>query len=182
MELPRADMECYGTDPATYLARHEGQQDEAVDDYAQAFDDLADEWAQHANQSNVEQSFSEAADANADAGADFDPFEGDIDQSDPSEVQKSDSENGKVARMVTAAEMLRADDSHDGIDPPAPEPFEPIPPEDYSLGMLVKHPQYGPGKVMALSGKEDKRTATIQFLNPPEQRKFRLAFCELQPV
>ncbi len=180
MELPRADMECYGTDPATYLARHEGQQDEAVDDYAQAFDDLADEWAQHADQSNVEQSFSEAADADADAG--FDPFEGDIDQSDPSEPRKSDSENRKVAKMTTAAEMLRADDSHDGIDPPAPEPFEPIPPEDYSLGMLVKHPQYGPGKVMALSGKENKRTATIQFLNPPEQRKFRLAFCELQPV
>ena len=155
MELPRSDMECYGTDPATYLARTQEQPDVSIDDYDQAFDELAVEWAE---QGRMEQAFSDQAEI---------------------QMREDDQVNENKPKMVTAAQMLgslngESDDQSSG--------FEPLPPESFELGMLVQHPEYGPGKVMALSGKDDKRVATIQFLNPPEQRKFRLAYCDLRPV
>ena len=155
MEMPRADMECYGTDPATYLARNQSQQDESIDDFHQAFDDLANEWAE---QDRIEQAFSDQA-----------------------EIQLREDDEVKETRpkMVTAAQLLG--DSNRVTDDPPPV-LDPIPPESFALGMLVQHPEYGPGKIMALSGKDEKRMATIQFLNPPEQRKFRLAYSELRPV
>jgi DNA helicase-2/ATP-dependent DNA helicase PcrA len=47
--------------------------------------------------------------------------------------------------------------------------------------MLVTHPEYGPGAIVALSGAGAKRTATIQFFNAG-QKKFRLAQSPLAPM
>ena len=79
--------------------------------------------------------------------------------------------------LTTAAEML---DDHGPSA--AGRRAEPISPDLFELGMLVNHPDYGPGKMIALSGSSDKRTATVQFLNPPQTKKFRLAHSLLRPI
>ncbi len=82
---------------------------------------------------------------------------------------------GDVAPVITAAHMMNesADESsHD----------QPVSPEIFELGMLVIHPDYGPGKIISLSGQGNRRMATIQFLQPPLQRKILLAFSALKPA
>jgi DNA helicase-2/ATP-dependent DNA helicase PcrA len=56
-----------------------------------------------------------------------------------------------------------------------------VDPELFQFGMLVSHPEYGSGKIVALSGNGLKRTATIDFFGG-SQKKFRLAFAPLQPI
>jgi hypothetical protein len=74
--------------------------------------------------------------------------------------------------IMTAAQMLAAA-GHVG---PA------VNPEAFELAMDVTHPLYGLGKIIALSGSRDKRTATVQFRGSGGQRKFRLAHCPLRPA
>lgn len=54
----------------------------------------------------------------------------------------------------------------------------------FALGMVVQHPQHGMGIVTSLSGDDDKRIASVRFLEDKDgrERKFRLAFSELTPV
>ena len=75
-------------------------------------------------------------------------------------------------RLKTAAEMLQ--DGRPTAAPPSPDAFH--------VGMFVSHPQYQMGRVVALSGTERKRTATVQFFTEPEPRKFRIANSPLVPV
>ena len=74
--------------------------------------------------------------------------------------------------LVTAAEMQQA----------ASTESQRIPPEAFHQGMVVRHPEYGLGKIMALSGSGMRRTATVTFFSPPGQRKFMLAQCDLVPA
>ena len=48
--------------------------------------------------------------------------------------------------------------------------------------MLVEHPQYGAGTIVALSGEGAKRNAVVQFFSDQSQRTFRLAFSDLTPA
>ena len=75
-----------------------------------------------------------------------------------------------VAKVMTASDMLGAK-----RDSPTPSP------ETFHQGMLVSHPVYGPGSIVALSGSGAKRMATINFFNAG-QKKFRLAQSQLTPV
>ena len=77
-------------------------------------------------------------------------------------------------RIQTAAEMFTDAESDDA---PAPR----LAPESYHLGMLVNHPKYGAGKIIALGGHGRKRLATVEFLDGRSE-KFVLAFCPLQPT
>lgn len=77
--------------------------------------------------------------------------------------------------LTTAADMLPSDQS--GERQP-----DKIPPEAFHLGMAVVHPEYGLGKVAALSGSGAKRTATINFVSGVGPKKFRLAHSPLRPV
>ncbi len=77
--------------------------------------------------------------------------------------------------LKTAAELLgpRASD----------ESLRSAPVERFTQGMLVQHPTYGIGRILALSGLGEKRTATIRFFQDPEEdRKFRLAFSPVTPA
>jgi DNA helicase-2/ATP-dependent DNA helicase PcrA len=76
-------------------------------------------------------------------------------------------------KVMTAAEMLG------GSQPP-----QKFPPHVFHQGMLVTHPEYGPGAIVALSGAGAKRTATIQFFDMGQKshKKFRLAQSQLAPV
>ena len=76
-----------------------------------------------------------------------------------------------VPHVMTAAEML-------GDSAPTNRPN----PESFQLGMVVQHPEFGLGKIMALSGKGNKRSASIQFFTLSRQKRFVLMHSELQPV
>jgi len=55
-------------------------------------------------------------------------------------------------------------------------------PDAFSLGMVVNHPDYGPGKLVALSGEGAKRMGTVQFFSGAKSRRFRLAHSPLRPL
>ena len=75
------------------------------------------------------------------------------------------------ALMLSAAEMMG--------DKPAPPKASP---DAFQHGMLVRHPEYGVGKILALSGKGKKRQASVRFLGPQPDSEFILAFSPLQPM
>lgn len=51
----------------------------------------------------------------------------------------------------------------------------------FTVGGLVQHPEYGPGKVVALDGSAQKQMVSVYFFSVG-QKKFRAKFCDLQPV
>jgi DNA helicase II / ATP-dependent DNA helicase PcrA len=55
-------------------------------------------------------------------------------------------------------------------------------PEAFHQGMVVRHPEYGLGKVVALSGSGSKRSATIAFASSAGQKRFMLAQSQLRPA
>lgn len=77
---------------------------------------------------------------------------------------------GAPAPLRTAAEML------------AGGPGSPVPPEAFHHGMVVCHPQYGLGRIVALGGAGSDRKATVEFPAPIGQRKFLLRASPLRPV
>ena len=79
-----------------------------------------------------------------------------------------------AGKMITAAQMLG--------EPDAPVQQKPIDPEAFTLAMIVSHPKYGLGKIIALGGSREKRTATVQFIGPAGECKFRLAHSPLRPA
>jgi DNA helicase-2/ATP-dependent DNA helicase PcrA len=153
IELPRDNMECFGTDPSMY---HGIATDDADDEQSlepeEVLDEVAMEFAQQEFAAELQQATMDAYD-----GVD-EPIDADSPQPSP---------------IVSAAQMLDGDSDDE---------LEEVSPDAFSLGMLVTHPKYGPGKIVALSGKGVKRVATVQFLQPPERTKFRLAFCPLRPM
>ena len=57
-----------------------------------------------------------------------------------------------------------------------------IDPDVFRQGMVVLHPEYGIGKVVALGGSGGQRTATIDFASAAGRKKMTLAGSELRPV
>ena len=74
-------------------------------------------------------------------------------------------------QLTTAAELA-------GGGAPSP----PVSPDDFIQGGLVRHPQYGLGRIVALSGAGAERQATVDFPPPAGQMKFPLAESLLRPV
>jgi DNA helicase-2/ATP-dependent DNA helicase PcrA len=99
-----------------------------------------------------------------------------VDEAIQHEFEQQQGARPAVASVMTAAQLLG--DALDG------EPNKPtkIPPADYTEGMVVNHPEYGLGRIVKLTGKEDKRTASVQFFSPPSLRQYVLAFSSLVPV
>jgi DNA helicase-2/ATP-dependent DNA helicase PcrA len=56
-----------------------------------------------------------------------------------------------------------------------------VSPESFHQGMAVLHPEYGPGKIIALSGAGQRRVATVAFAMAG-QKKFILAQSPLRPA
>jgi len=77
-----------------------------------------------------------------------------------------------AARLTTAAELSgeRA--------PPLPS----VSAEEFYQGMLVRHPEYGLGKIVALSGEPPMRRATVNFASAAGERKFILEKSPLRPA
>jgi DNA helicase-2/ATP-dependent DNA helicase PcrA len=59
---------------------------------------------------------------------------------------------------------------------------DPCPPDVFVPGLAVKHPKYGLGKIVAVSGTGQRRQATVQFVAETRQRKIILAYSPLRPA
>jgi DNA helicase-2/ATP-dependent DNA helicase PcrA len=80
----------------------------------------------------------------------------------------------RSAVITTAAAMER------GIAEPE-RLGERVSPDVFQQGMTVSHPEYGPGKIVALSGAGKNRRATVQFPSVGE-KKIILAHSALRPA
>jgi DNA helicase-2/ATP-dependent DNA helicase PcrA len=85
--------------------------------------------------------------------------------------RKAAEETTPPPRLTTAAELAH---------PNAPLP--PLSPDVFALGMIVRHPAHGLGKIVALSGSGANRKATVDFISPPARKKFLLSASPLRPV
>lgn len=78
-------------------------------------------------------------------------------------------------RVMTAAEMMSPTEPQRSAGPA-------VSPEAFEQGMVVSHPEYGAGTIIALSGSATKRMAKVRFFSSGEEHSFRLAFSELRPI
>lgn len=83
---------------------------------------------------------------------------------------------GIAAAAITTAAAL-ADESHKVKSADA---LPRVSPDLFKQGMTVIHPEYGPGKIVALSGEGKNRRATIQFATVG-QKKIILAHSTVRP-
>jgi DNA helicase-2/ATP-dependent DNA helicase PcrA len=101
----------------------------------------------------------------------------DDDSFDVEELERASEEpqrqTGTATAPLTTAAQLHAPTA---IELPA------VSPEVFHQGMVVTHPKYGLGKVVALAGSGDRRSATIAFAGPAGQKKFILMHSELRPA
>lgn len=79
-----------------------------------------------------------------------------------------------ASAVTTAAEMA-------GSEKPKVKKTPRVSPDVFAHGMTVVHPEFGPGKITALSGSGSARKATVQFATAGE-RKFVLAYADLKPA
>jgi DNA helicase-2/ATP-dependent DNA helicase PcrA len=84
-----------------------------------------------------------------------------------------------AATIKTAATLSR--ESGNDVESSAVEPLPRVSPDLFKQGMTVTHPEYGPGKIVALSGSGKNRRATIQFATVG-QKKIILVHSAVRPV
>jgi DNA helicase-2/ATP-dependent DNA helicase PcrA len=82
-----------------------------------------------------------------------------------------------AAAAITTAAAL-SEKSGAATKPPA---LPRVSPDLFKQGMTVIHPEYGPGKIVALSGSDTNRRATIQFATVG-QKKIVLAHSPVRPA
>ena len=77
-----------------------------------------------------------------------------------------------ASRLMTAADLVTGGSTPKQVDSS----------DSFFVGMIVSHPEYQLGKVVALSGSDERRTSTVQFFGRSDQKKFHIATSLLQPV
>jgi DNA helicase-2/ATP-dependent DNA helicase PcrA len=78
-------------------------------------------------------------------------------------------------RLTTAAAMVE--------EPVAPAAAkQAISPDQFEQGMVVRHPDYGLGKIIAIGGTGPKRAATVLFASAAGDKKFLLIHSQLVPA
>ena len=88
-----------------------------------------------------------------------------------SRVEASPAASAPALRLTTAAELANGG-----------EPSPPVSPDAFRQGMVVRHPKYGLGRVVALSGAGPARKATIDFASAAGRKKFVLADSPVRPM
>ena len=84
-----------------------------------------------------------------------------------------------AASLKTAATLSR--EMSDEGDANAADERPRVSPDVFKQGMTVTHPEYGPGKIVALSGSGKGRRATIQFATVGE-KKIILSHSAVRPA
>ncbi|MCH7688805.1 MAG: ATP-binding domain-containing protein, partial [Planctomycetes bacterium] len=77
---------------------------------------------------------------------------------------------GKLPKLMTGADLLER--TSESVDVP----------RGFSVGMQVRHPQYGLGKVVTVRGFAKRRTVSVEFDNDCGNKTFQISKCPLQPV
>jgi len=115
-----------------------------------------------------------------DEAIEFDPSEWDFSEGDDiaSSPPKTSAPSAGRAAARVARPLATANELNGGPALAAP----PVSPDVFVLGMIVKHPEYGLGKIVALSGKGSRRMATVAFASAAGERKFVLAQSPLRPT
>ena len=93
----------------------------------------------------------------------------------PTSMAETEAADTLMSSLTTAASLAGADDAA------PPEPTQRPDPNAFVQGMRVRHPDYGLGKVVALSGAGSNRTATVNFVTAGE-KKFVVARSVLRPL
>jgi DNA helicase-2/ATP-dependent DNA helicase PcrA len=83
-----------------------------------------------------------------------------------------------AATIKTAATLSR---ENGDADTTTQKPQPRVSPDLFKQGMTIMHPEYGPGKIVALSGSGKNRRATIQFA-AVGQKKIILAHSPVRPA
>jgi DNA helicase-2/ATP-dependent DNA helicase PcrA len=91
------------------------------------------------------------------------------------DATRGERQTAALATLTTAAELASRNASQEAA-------VNPVSPDVFALGMAVRHPEYGLGKIMALSGNGSRRMATVQFVTMPGQKKFVLVKSPLRPA
>jgi len=87
-------------------------------------------------------------------------------------VERTPSARPALAvHLTTAAELANG-----GVASP------PVAPDTFHQGMLVRHPKYGLGRIVALSGSGPGRKATVDFASAAGRKRFLLSESPLRPV
>jgi DNA helicase-2/ATP-dependent DNA helicase PcrA len=91
----------------------------------------------------------------------------------PSTAEETSAATARaIAPLSTAAELARGK----ALDASR------VSPEAFHQGMIVRHPSYGLGKIVALAGSGERRTATVVFASGGGERNFVLAKSPLRPA
>jgi DNA helicase-2/ATP-dependent DNA helicase PcrA len=91
------------------------------------------------------------------------------------------SEKGAAPRVVTADQLPGAPTAP-RAQPAAADSSLAAARCDFCPGMVVLHPEYGPGKIVDLSGEGDDRRATVQFAGGAGEKSFIVSYSPLRPV
>ena len=83
-----------------------------------------------------------------------------------------------IAPLATAADLHPEEEAPASVRPMSPA----VSPDAFTVDMVVKHPEYGLGKIVALSGTGQRRAATVAFASEAGQKKFMLIHSQLQPA
>jgi DNA helicase-2/ATP-dependent DNA helicase PcrA len=97
---------------------------------------------------------------------------------DDDSVDAHPSRKSPLATRQMARPLATASELHHGHAVASPA----VSPDAFHQGMVVKHPEYGLGKVVALSGSGARRSATVAFASSAGQKKFILAQSALRPT
>ena len=116
----------------------------------------------------------DAEDSHESGGSDDDEVSFDVSSFDEPKKPEPKLPAGTV--LKTGADLFGAPRSE------TPRPEAPvISPDLFHQGMAVRHPEYGIGKILALSGMGPRRMATVSF-PAAGQKKFMLSASPLRPV
>jgi DNA helicase-2/ATP-dependent DNA helicase PcrA len=122
----------------------------------------------------------------ADEAMDFSPDDIEFPPRSPSPLsaEKSGDDGGSASTVTVAARLITAADlaarQSDVVG--AAALGSPISPEVFHQGMIVRHPNYGLGKIVALSGNGVKRKATVVFAAGAGEKRFLLVHSPLRPA
>ena len=100
-----------------------------------------------------------------------------VDPGEPAENSKAKETLSVVAASIKTAAAMEREAEQEAKAAELPR----VSPDVFRQGMRVMHPEYGPGKIIALSGADKNRRATIQFATVG-QKKIILAHSTVRPA
>jgi DNA helicase-2/ATP-dependent DNA helicase PcrA len=164
MEMPREELELVDAATEYVAAQHEAAAGDSWEDADDAGDDSWDVLDFEDQRNEVEHDSRRASPADSPSAA------------PPAKLAAKDSGRAGAKLATTAITTAAA-----LAEKTAARPLPRVSPDVFRQGQAVLHPEYGPGKIVALSGSGKNRRATIQFATAGE-KKIILAHSAISPA